>query len=106
MLSVLISQDSLSPLANLPKFMTLLYFHRFHVIHTCWETTQARANSVKSAINVLIHLCFIVLDVHQEKFQDPAGANYANSATLRCDLRKTKFFKYFKFMVLSALHTY
>ena len=86
--------------------MHFLYFHRFHVIHAHWETTQARANSVKSTINVLICLHFIILDIRQEKSQDPAWVNYVNSATLRCNSQKTKFFKYFKFMVLSALCTY
>ena len=107
--SMLISQDSLSPLAKIAKIhdiCTLLYFHRFRAIHTCWETTQAGANSAKSTINVLIHLRFIILDVCQEKFQDPVWANYANSTTLRCNSRKIKFFKYFKIMVLSALRTY
>ena len=72
------------------------------MIHTHWETIQARVNSAKSALNVLICLCFIILDVCQEKFQDPARANYVNSATLRYNLWRTKFFKYFKFIVLSA----
>ena len=109
MQSMLISQDSLSPLAKIAKIYdicALLYFRRFCAIHTRWETTQAGANSVKSTINVLIHLHFIILDVCQEMFQDPVWANYANSTTLRCNSQKIKFFKYFKIMVLSALCTY
>ena len=43
---------SIGQLAKICDIRTLLYFRRFHVIHTHWETTQARANSVKSAINI------------------------------------------------------
>ena len=97
---------SIGQIAKIRDIRALLYFHRFRMIHTRWETNQARANSAKSTINVLIRLRFIVSDVRQEKFEDPVWANYANSTTLRCNSQKIKFFKYFKFMVLSALRTY
>ena len=63
---------SIGQLAKICDIHALLYFCRFRAIHTRWETTQARGNSAKSAINLLICLRFVVLDVHQEKFQDPA----------------------------------
>ena len=48
-------------IAKIRSIRVLLYFCRFCVIHTRWETTQAGAHSVKSAMYLLISLCFIIL---------------------------------------------